>query len=112
VKKSGYIFSGVEAPQNENDPYTIRYDEFVVPLVKAVQELTAYSKDQQKEIGELKRQLGNDNNTAFLSDIRPTGTVLFQDDSNTGTSSIQIPIALPEGIAQANVVISTLKGNR
>ncbi len=110
VKKSGYVFSGVETPQNENDPYTIRYDEFVVPLVKAVQELTAYSKDQQKEIGELKRQLGNDNSTAFLGDIRPTGVVLFQDDSNPGTSSIQIPIALPEGIRQANVVISTLKG--
>ena len=110
VKKSGYVFSGVEAPQNESDPYTIRYDEFVVPLVKAVQELTAYSKDQQKEIGELKRQLGNDNSTGLLSELGPTGAVLFQDDSNPGTSSIQIPIALPEGIQQANVVISTLKG--
>jgi hypothetical protein len=110
VKKSGYVFSGVEAPQNESDPYTIRYDEFVVPLVKAVQELTAYSKDQQKEIGELKRQLGNDNSTGLLSELGPTGAVLFQDDSNPGTSSIQIPIALPEGIRQANVVISTLKG--
>lgn len=49
VKKSGYVFSGVEVPQNENDPYTIRYAEFVVPLVKAVQELST-------QIEELKRQ--------------------------------------------------------
>jgi hypothetical protein len=39
VRKSGYVFGGVEAPQNENDHYSIRYAEFVVPLVKAVQEL-------------------------------------------------------------------------
>jgi trimeric autotransporter adhesin len=41
VKKQGIVFSGVEAPQNEKDPYSIRYSEFVVPLVKAVQELSA-----------------------------------------------------------------------
>ena len=27
VKKSGYLFNGVEVPQNNNDPYTIRYAE-------------------------------------------------------------------------------------
>ncbi|OQX79924.1 MAG: hypothetical protein B6D61_02795, partial [Bacteroidetes bacterium 4484_249] len=35
----GYDFSGVDAPKNENDFYGLRYAEFVVPLVKAVQEL-------------------------------------------------------------------------
>lgn len=35
----GYDFSGVDAPQNETDLYGLRYAEFVVPLVKAVQEL-------------------------------------------------------------------------
>ncbi len=34
----GYNFSGVVHPQNENSIYSIRYAEFVVPLVKAVQE--------------------------------------------------------------------------
>jgi len=34
----GYDFSGVVAPANERSPYSIRYAEFVVPLVKAVQE--------------------------------------------------------------------------
>ena len=37
----GYDFSGVDAPKNENDFYGLRYAEFVVPLVKAVQELSA-----------------------------------------------------------------------
>jgi hypothetical protein len=36
----GYDFSGVDKPQSELDFYGLRYAEFVVPLVKAVQELS------------------------------------------------------------------------
>jgi trimeric autotransporter adhesin len=43
----GYEFSGVDAPKNENDLYGLRYAEFVVPLVKGMQE-------QQIMIEELK----------------------------------------------------------
>ena len=49
AKATGYNFSGVDKPKNENDLYGLRYAEFVVPLVKAVQE-------QQQTINELKRQ--------------------------------------------------------
>ena len=110
VKKSGYVFSGVEIPQHENDPYTIRYDEFVVPLVKAVQELTTQSKDQQKEVSELKRQLGNDSSSTSLNEIRPSSVILFQDNADLAAGTVQMPIALPEGTQQAHIVISTLKG--
>ena len=41
AKKIGYNFSGVDVPKNDNDFYGLRYAEFVVPLVKAVQELKA-----------------------------------------------------------------------
>ena len=34
----GYDFSGVDKPKNEDDFYGLRYAEFVVPLVKAIQE--------------------------------------------------------------------------
>ena len=33
-----YNFSGVGKPKDENGIYSLRYSEFVVPLVKAVQE--------------------------------------------------------------------------
>lgn len=46
---AGYDFSGVDKPKNEKDFYGLRYAEFVVPLVKAVQE-------QQQMINELKKQ--------------------------------------------------------
>ncbi|MGB4845845.1 MAG: tail fiber domain-containing protein [Ferruginibacter sp.] len=48
AKELGYDFSGVDNPKNENDFYGLRYAEFVVPLVKAVQE-------QQQLIYELKK---------------------------------------------------------
>ena len=38
AKELGFNFSGIDAPKNENDFYGLRYAEFVVPLVKAVQE--------------------------------------------------------------------------
>lgn len=39
AKSLGYGFSGVDAPKHGNDVYGLRYAEFVVPLVKSVQEL-------------------------------------------------------------------------
>ena len=38
AQKVGFDFDGVSAPENETDLYGIRYAEFVVPLVKAMQE--------------------------------------------------------------------------
>jgi len=35
---SGYDFSGIIKPKKEQDHYSLSYDAFVVPLVKAVQE--------------------------------------------------------------------------
>jgi hypothetical protein len=40
AKQIGYDFSGVDAPKNDKDLYALRYSDFVVPLVKAVQELS------------------------------------------------------------------------
>jgi hypothetical protein len=47
AKAIGYEFSGVDAPKNDKDVYGLRYAEFVVPLVKAVQE-------QQQQLEQLK----------------------------------------------------------
>ncbi len=40
AKEINYDFSGIDAPKNDKDIYGLRYAEFVVPLVKAVQELS------------------------------------------------------------------------
>ncbi len=53
AKKLGYDFSGVDAPKNENDYYGLRYAEFVVPLVKGMQEQQATIIALEKKIAEL-----------------------------------------------------------
>ena len=74
IKEKGYTFNGVYTPQNSNDNYAIDYSRFVVPLVKAVQELSQKNEalevkaakaddmkaqliSQQKQIDELKEAL-------------------------------------------------------
>jgi hypothetical protein len=57
AKESGYNFDGVIAPQNEKDHYRIAYEEFVVPLVKGMQEQQAIIEKQNKRIEELEKKM-------------------------------------------------------
>ena len=71
AKEMNYNFSGVDAPKNDKDMYGLRYAEFVVPLVKAVQELSSQNEklkmkneelvkndtNLQKQIDELKEAM-------------------------------------------------------
>jgi hypothetical protein len=50
----GFDFSGVDKPRNEKDLYGLRYAEFVVPLVKAIQEQQAMIEKLQREIEALR----------------------------------------------------------
>jgi hypothetical protein len=52
AKELNYQFSGVDAPKNEKDFYGLRYAEFVVPLVKAVQELHAENTQIKRDLRE------------------------------------------------------------
>jgi trimeric autotransporter adhesin len=57
AKSCNYNFSGVDAPDNENDIYGLRYSEFVVPLVKAVQEQQQLIISMNKEMQALKLEI-------------------------------------------------------
>jgi trimeric autotransporter adhesin len=54
AKSLNYNFSGVDAPKNDKDLYGLRYSDFVVPIVKAVQEQQSLIEDLQKQINEIK----------------------------------------------------------
>ncbi|MFH1120702.1 MAG: tail fiber domain-containing protein [Bacteroidota bacterium] len=56
AKAANYEFSGYDIPKNERGLYTIKYAEFVVPLVKGMQE-------QQQMIVELKQSKDDLNKT-------------------------------------------------
>lgn len=62
--ESGYNFNGVHKPGNENDHYSLAYSQFVVPLVKGMQEQQQLIEtqqqmliNQQEQIIELKKQV-------------------------------------------------------
>lgn len=55
AKASGYNFSGLVNPKNEKEYYSLSYESFVVPLVKAVQELNAEIERLKDEIKKLKQ---------------------------------------------------------
>ena len=56
ARESGYDFSGVKAPRNDKDMYSLSYEQFVVPLVKAIQELNVVNEAQKITNERLKAQ--------------------------------------------------------
>lgn len=57
AKQLSYPFSGVDVPENDSGLYGIRYGDFVVPLVKAVQELSKMNDEKEARMNELQKQL-------------------------------------------------------
>ncbi|MBA2745466.1 MAG: tail fiber domain-containing protein [Flavisolibacter sp.] len=55
--KAGYGFDGVVAPKNSKEAYGLSYSQFVVPLVKAVQEQQVIIEKQQKQIVDLLKRV-------------------------------------------------------
>ncbi len=53
----GYDFSGVDKPKNEDDFYGLRYAEFVVPLVKGMQEQQQLIEELTNENKQIKDEL-------------------------------------------------------
>jgi hypothetical protein len=54
---SGYNFSGIIQPKTAQEHYSLSYESFVVPLVKAIQELNEKNKKLEQEILEIKQLL-------------------------------------------------------
>ncbi|HJS53973.1 MAG TPA: tail fiber domain-containing protein [Chitinophagaceae bacterium] len=52
----GYNFSGIDKPQDANkQTYALRYSDFVVPMIKAIQEQQKMIQELKKEIEDLKK---------------------------------------------------------
>jgi len=109
VKKTGLTFSGVVAPQNDKDHYGLRYGDFVVPLVKAVQELSSKVEEQQRTIEALANQLNKTRQTGNGT-LAQSGIELFQNSPNPTSSATEIKMTLPEGIMQADLIVYDMQG--
>ncbi|HMH22816.1 MAG TPA: tail fiber domain-containing protein [Puia sp.] len=54
ARETGYDFSGVDAPKSDKDLYALRYSDFVMPLIKTMQEQQQLIKQLQIQLNELK----------------------------------------------------------
>ena len=119
AKSVGYDFSGVDAVGNGKGTYGIRYAEFVVPLVKAVQELSA----QVNELTELVNRL--DPNILKSESNAPDKTEatdivdpiiaqckLYQNAPNPFNENTQIRFFILESIKVAKLCIYNLQGTQ
>ena len=58
MQESGYTsFTGIDIPQNEREVYTLRYGDFIMPLVKSVQELSQQNEALLAEGKELAKRV-------------------------------------------------------
>ena len=57
AQQAGFDFNGIHAPVDENDNYSVNYSQFVVPLVKGMQEQQPLIEEQQKELADLLKRM-------------------------------------------------------
>jgi hypothetical protein len=105
AKDLGFDFSGVDKPKNNDDTYGLRYAEFVVPLVKAVQELNEKNsklelqnteliskmENMESEIENIKAEIGISTTVGMQS------AVLYDNSPNPFTDETVIRYYLPVG---------------
>jgi len=116
AKKLNYTFSGVDAPKNSNDVYGLRYSEFVMPLVKAVQQLSHKNDSLQQVVNSLQSQI--DDIRTQLSSLKTGNTyqaagnaaVLNQNAPNPFNDNTLIGYYLPPTTGNAQILITDLSG--
>lgn len=120
-----YDFSGVLRPEHKHDHYSLRYAEFVVPLVKAVQELDAQNealqvenKQKDEKIAELEARLARieallteeDEPDIQRSSLNSRQPQLGQNQPNPFSGHTTIPYFIPEVVQQAQLRFHDLQG--
>jgi hypothetical protein len=118
AKSLNYDFSGVDAAKNDKDLYGLRYSDFVVPLVKAVQELTKMNDDKDEKINDLQKQIdelktlitGNQSETIKQQSTIINGASIEQNIPNPFANATTINYTLPQTNVAAQIIIRDKAG--
>ncbi len=109
-----YDFSGIDMPKNDKDIYGLRYSDFVVPLVKAVQELSKANDDKDAKINDLQKQNGDlETRVAKLeammnvhqSTTNLSSVFLDQNVPNPFSNTTTISYSLPKQYSSAKIIV-------
>jgi trimeric autotransporter adhesin len=124
----GYDFNGLHKPESKTDNYSLAYSQFVVPLVKAVQELSAQnqvlkqSNDAQakinellkKDMAELRSMVNSLKNNNVEGSIKITENSneakLYQNAPNPFSKTTTIRYSIPANTKRAAISITTING--
>jgi trimeric autotransporter adhesin len=102
----GYNFNGVHAPVDENDNYSLAYGQFVVPLVKAVQELDQQKSEQDQKIEKLIQEL--EIQKQVIQKLQDQAMVSAQTESNLKKLNYSLEQNEPNPFSQETVIKYTL----
>lgn len=114
ARESSYNFNGLHVPESDNDNYSLAYSQFVVPLVKSVQELSKQNEELKKEIDELRAMVvktngGNKTGTIKISE-ESSEAKLFQNAPNPFNQSTIIRYSIPADAKKAILTITNMEG--
>jgi hypothetical protein len=110
AKQIGYDFSGVDKSEKL---LGLRYSEFVVPLVKAVQELDVKTKEIEtlkNEIEAIKSVLSPEQKSKLSNIHTETGAALYQNNPNPFNEKTTISYTIPANSSNAVIKIYSLEG--
>jgi len=99
-------------PENDKDPYAIDYASFVVPLVKAVQELSTENEELKSRLAKIEQMIGAANSTTGSDalNIKLSDAALEQNIPNPLVTATAIRYKLQSGVKKAELVIKDMTG--
>ncbi len=116
AKKLHYDFSGLHTPQNENDVYGLSYSDFVVPLVKGMQELSNKNDSLQQLVESLEERLTKMEAVLKLnpsSALTLSNASIAQNSPNPFKGNTIISYNLPDqGLSNAQIMVYDATGKR
>lgn len=118
ANKAGYDFNGVHKPVDDNDNYSLAYGQFVVPLVKGMQEQQQMIEQQKQRIdaleknnAELMKKISASTGIGHLSEISD-GFTMEQNIPNPFNQKTLITYNLPLTFNSAYIAVYDLAGKQ
>ncbi|MEO5571927.1 MAG: tail fiber domain-containing protein [Bacteroidia bacterium] len=117
AKENNYDFNGVRAPHGNGKLYSIQYASFVVPLVKAVQELNTENENLKSELEMIKSVLSDEQQQKLKSlldgkSASKASEGLEQNYPNPFNTQTEIKFRLPGKYSTAQLIFTDANGKQ